>query len=1473
MLEDGMQISNEALDSGSVKFRKPETAENTAAESEKQTMEREQPAENGAADGNSKDINNQVSEKQYKLSDEKDEQGISFVLSPDGTSKFGEITSDTGLEAAPIKLSEGKITNEDTNEGYGLIHIEKRHGDQIRDAGFKSVEDFVSYVAKNYDKNDIRYGVKKALGGQSYLIQIKDAHNNTLYIELSKDGSYWNVTSGGVFRKGYGKNRDIVDPTSARSAQGAVPDGNLRSATNAANQADPNGNASTNPAGKVTENNSNGKIDAGNSTAKELIEGRAERRREEVREQESQQAQTRAAMSDEQRLVYDAVSDRLDKAGIKVELATEEEAKEGVDYFRGSDGRVLGWADKDGGIHLTQAGMNPETPIHEYSHLWSRAMRRNHPEVWSSIVELCKQNKTLWDDVAKDPNYAHLNGDADAITSEIMSRYVGREGAKRLEGVARRMYAEAQRNGTMKDSVSVGTYVSRVKQTVLNFWNKVAEMLGIRRFKHLREVERSVISDLIDGRKYSAEEISSSSNEHAFYGRKGAENLDAARGDRVNQENLSVAERMEQAGKNARAIKLATGWERGADGKWRMEMPDIKIKKDALNHINEYGVIDLRDLVEDDNLLSAYPEYSFAENYDPKTGEYEGMSMGIGDMSVEFANGLRNAYYDEEMHRIMIPSFYISVIGKGNENKLRDVLVHEIQHAIQEVEGFARGEDPSNGSFDAYRRSAGETESRNVERRMDYSDRQRRESLASDTEDVPRDEQIVRFGDGESQQAWMQGDFKTRQTEAVDNKGRVAPNLKEQSVNVVGAKAEHGFANFDEARSWAKENIVGTVKANENRSGVDITISNTAVNKFLSQSSVEKSASADVHLAVLKVLPDVIKESIDAEQHPDYNKGADGARAADNGYNQDVLVHRLYGAVEIDGKTYRVKTTVTEHISEKGQGRSHSYEATEIELLAGQHEAVAESTRVGAPTSRNSNSSISAAKLLENVEKSYDPGKKLLDESLSTSGSSVSASVADPLGNARERVQRRRSNSSLDDFIAQELGMTAERMSQSLQELPQRVRDGMEDRLNGIGERLERIGALDSTERELEKMFTEEYDWSQREQTREAVEEHLRQVRNERELLVNEIRSLEEELDNTLLNRDLFYEDTKPEGLGKGEKSNDASEQREGMLGEDYEPFRATDFNGLTAEEAVWAGIRQNAERTGREGVEGLRRVAQTMRSAYEAVRKGMGIADGNAKDMGTWLRALVALSDGEFSKGQVKRLLSAARKGTKAEQSEAMRSAVDVLSRHYVRAGKERMVSLLDLGDRSSDGGMRVAGATVGREQVILSSAKRYILDEGLNRVERREALNEELSRLGDSNADMSRREDIEAELEGLDLAEAYDRSARVYEQRVAAIEEDIKEINGKYYEQRGIQYCIPLCICSNQIFILTLWSIGDSNSLPLRCERSALPDELIPQKCNAKLRLFIEISNLKKEYEKNNSNYRNGIMYLNARLHKKKL
>ena len=217
----------------------------------------------------------------------------------------------------------------------------------------------------------------------------------------------------------------------------------------------------------------------------------------------------------------------------------------------------------------------------------------------------------------------------------------------------------------------------------------------------------------------------------------------------------------------------------------------------------------------------------------------------------------------------------------------------------------------------------------------------------------------------------------------------------ETRINIVAANTEHGFKNYAEAKTWAKEHIARTYSGEETGGKGDIRISNAAVDKYLSQSAVDKSDSKDVHLSVLKVLPDVIRESVDAEQHADYKKGEDGVRSAKNGINPNVTIHRLYGAVRMDGKVYRVKVTLKKNTRTKETPKAYSYEATKIELLegslsqtegshnlepsnsksevsAGQHGNVSGLTST---FPRYSDKSITAANLLNGVEKSYGGGK------------------------------------------------------------------------------------------------------------------------------------------------------------------------------------------------------------------------------------------------------------------------------------------------------------------------------------------------------------------------------------------------------------------------------------------------------------------------------------------------------------------
>lgn len=134
----------------------------------------------------------------------------------------------------------------------------------------------------------------------------------------------------------------------------------------------------------------------------------------------------------------------------------------------------------------------------------------------------------------------------------------------------------------------------------------------------------------------------------------------------------------------------------------------------------------------------------------------------------------------------------------------------------------------------------------------------------------------------------------------------------------------------------------------------------------------QNSENIGVHISVMDKLDEVINNSIEIEEHPDVRK-KNGERKWENGFNDDVLIHRFAGVVRIDDKTYRVKTTMKEYRNLGIANGHYTYEVTKIEVLDEKP-----NTSNGRPNV--SNVFVSGANLLKNVEKSYDASKNLLAE-------------------------------------------------------------------------------------------------------------------------------------------------------------------------------------------------------------------------------------------------------------------------------------------------------------------------------------------------------------------------------------------------------------------------------------------------------------------------------------------------------------
>jgi predicted RNA methylase len=179
-------------------------------------------------------------------------------------------------------------------------------------------------------------------------------------------------------------------------------------------------------------------------------------------------------------------SDQINEA-LKRGLQIDNSVKE----FRTKDGEVYGFTDGEK-IYLDTRKMKPETPLHEYAHLWCDMLRRVNPKEWESVKKLFDKVEGLKEEVQK--LYPELEGDA--LYEEMITTYSGREGTKKLEDVVRKLAAEEGKSVT--ESVKAQGFLEKVKEALTKYWKGVADMLGIH-FTTAEEVADKVLADWAKG--------------------------------------------------------------------------------------------------------------------------------------------------------------------------------------------------------------------------------------------------------------------------------------------------------------------------------------------------------------------------------------------------------------------------------------------------------------------------------------------------------------------------------------------------------------------------------------------------------------------------------------------------------------------------------------------------------------------------------------------------------------------------------------------------------------------------------------------------------------------------------------------------------------------------------------------------------------------------------------------------------------
>lgn len=139
-----------------------------------------------------------------------------FVRAPNGSFSFGEISPEIatalGRQAGVIRLRRG-------DENCGLIHIERRHGDDIRRMGFTSIEDFVQVVARDFTAVYGRPGRALDLvldGGERGMLIVQ--------LEPHPSGDFYDIRTATPIRSGQYQRKEPLWERTGPRASSAVAD-------------------------------------------------------------------------------------------------------------------------------------------------------------------------------------------------------------------------------------------------------------------------------------------------------------------------------------------------------------------------------------------------------------------------------------------------------------------------------------------------------------------------------------------------------------------------------------------------------------------------------------------------------------------------------------------------------------------------------------------------------------------------------------------------------------------------------------------------------------------------------------------------------------------------------------------------------------------------------------------------------------------------------------------------------------------------------------------------------------------------------------------------------------------------------------------------------------------------------------------------------------------------------------------------
>ena len=245
----------------------------------------------------------------------------------------------------------------------------------------------------------------------------------------------------------------------------------------------------------------------------------------------------------------------------------------------------------------------------------------------------------------------------------------------------------------------------KIIDNIIQLFVSTAEMIGLKKsnaYDKLRENVKKIIENYKDNFSQEYEKLGVRNvGLELFAGEKALVNESYA----PHKARLQKAKELESSGADEIEIWEKTGWYKDKDSKWKFEISQSGgefdwdlLKSIRYDYSRDNNYMKLKEVLQDKELFQAYPELQDLKIQADPLGE---------DILGE---------YKKDKKKI---SLEIDTLKSPQEAK--STLYHEIQHAIQDIEGFAYGEKQWENSiwdFNKYRNRHGEVEARNVQNRM-----------------------------------------------------------------------------------------------------------------------------------------------------------------------------------------------------------------------------------------------------------------------------------------------------------------------------------------------------------------------------------------------------------------------------------------------------------------------------------------------------------------------------------------------------------------------------------------------------------------------------------------------------------------------------------------------------------------------------------------------------------------------------------